>query len=55
MTDKPGLQPAETGGTDKKAMHVMVIGAIGDAKATFTAYMPDFVATGWGFVSWKTL
>ncbi len=29
MTDKPGFQPAETGGTDKKAMHVMVIGAIG--------------------------
>lgn len=32
---------------------MVVIGAIGDAKATFTAYMPDFVATGWGFVSWK--
>jgi len=32
---------------------MVVIGAIGDAKATYTAYMPDFVATGWGFVSWK--
>jgi 2,3-dihydroxyphenylpropionate 1,2-dioxygenase len=32
---------------------MVVIGAVGDAKATFTAYMPDFVATGWGFVSWK--
>jgi aromatic ring-opening dioxygenase catalytic subunit (LigB family) len=32
---------------------MVVIGAIGDAKATFTAYMPDYVATGWGFVSWK--
>jgi len=32
---------------------MVVIGAIGDAKATYTAYMPDLVATGWGFVSWK--
>ena len=32
---------------------MVVLGAIGEAKATFTAYMPDFVATGWGFVSWK--
>lgn len=32
---------------------MVVIGVIGDAKATYTAYMPDFVATGWGFVSWK--
>lgn len=34
---------------------MVVIGAVGDARATFTAYMPDYVATGWGFVSWKTL
>ncbi|HEY7219918.1 MAG TPA: hypothetical protein VH985_16140 [Candidatus Binatia bacterium] len=32
---------------------MVVIGAIGDAKASYTAYMPDFVATGWGFVSWR--
>ena len=32
---------------------MVVIGAIGDAKATYTSYMPDYVATGWGFVSWK--
>jgi aromatic ring-opening dioxygenase catalytic subunit (LigB family) len=32
---------------------MVVIGAIGEAKASYTAYMPDFVATGWGFVSWK--
>ncbi len=32
---------------------MVVIGAIGDAKAGYTAYIPDFVATGWGFVSWK--
>ena len=32
---------------------MVVLGAIGDAKATYTSYMPDFVATGWGFVSWK--
>ena len=34
---------------------MVVIGAVGDAKATYTAYMPDFVATGWAFVSWKSL
>jgi 2,3-dihydroxyphenylpropionate 1,2-dioxygenase len=34
---------------------MVVIGAVGNAKATYTAYMPDFVATGWGFVSWKSL
>jgi aromatic ring-opening dioxygenase catalytic subunit (LigB family) len=34
---------------------MVVVGAVGDAKATYTAYMPDFVATGWGFVSWHTL
>ena len=34
---------------------MVVIGAVGDAKATYTSYMPDFVATGWGFVSWKSL
>ena len=32
---------------------MVVIGAVGDVKATYTAYMPDYVATGWGFVSWK--
>jgi aromatic ring-opening dioxygenase catalytic subunit (LigB family) len=32
---------------------MVVIGAVGDAKASYTAYMPDFVATGWGFVSWR--
>jgi aromatic ring-opening dioxygenase LigB subunit len=32
---------------------MVVLGAVGDAQATFTAYMPDFVATGWGFVSWR--
>ena len=32
---------------------MVVIGAVGDAKASYTAYMPDFVATGLGFVSWR--
>jgi hypothetical protein len=32
---------------------MVVLGAVGDAKASYTEYMPDFVATGWGFVSWK--
>lgn len=32
---------------------MVVLGAVGDAKASYTQYMPDYVATGWGFVSWK--
>jgi 2,3-dihydroxyphenylpropionate 1,2-dioxygenase len=32
---------------------MVVLGAVGDARASYTNYMPDFVATGWGFVSWK--
>lgn len=32
---------------------MVVVGTVGDAKAAYTAYMPDYVATGWGFVSWK--
>lgn len=31
---------------------MVVLGTVGDAKAASTAYMPDYVATGWGFVSW---
>jgi aromatic ring-opening dioxygenase catalytic subunit (LigB family) len=32
---------------------MVVIGSVGDVKAKETFYMPDHVATGWGFVSWK--
>jgi len=32
---------------------MVVLGTVGDAKAASTFYMPDHVATGWGFVSWK--
>jgi len=32
---------------------MVVLGTIGDAKAASTSYMPDLVATGWGFVSWQ--
>lgn len=32
---------------------MVVVGAVGDARASSTFYMPDQVATGWGFVSWK--
>ncbi|HKA32810.1 MAG TPA: hypothetical protein VKH64_06330 [Candidatus Binatia bacterium] len=39
---------------DSEFLNWMVaIGSIGDAKAKETFYMPDDVATGWGFVSWK--
>jgi len=32
---------------------MVVLGAVGDARAASTFYMPDHVATGWGFASWK--
>src|SRR5215470_2483057 len=39
---------------DSEFLNWMVaIGSIGEAKAKETFYMPDDVATGWGFVSWK--
>ena len=31
---------------------MVVLGTVGDVKASSTAYIPDHVATGWGFVSW---
>jgi 2,3-dihydroxyphenylpropionate 1,2-dioxygenase len=39
---------------DSEFLNWMVaLGAVGDSKASSTFYIPDFVATGWGFVSWK--
>ena len=32
---------------------MVLLGTVGDTKASATFYMPDHVATGWGFVSWK--
>ena len=32
---------------------MVVLGAVANAKASYTEYMPDYVATGWGFVSWR--
>lgn len=32
---------------------MVVLGTVDEAKAASTFYMPDHVATGWGFVSWK--
>ncbi len=32
---------------------MVVLGVVGDTKAAATYYMPDHVATGWGFASWK--
>lgn len=32
---------------------MVVLGTVGDRKAAATFYMPDHVATGWGFVSWN--
>jgi 2,3-dihydroxyphenylpropionate 1,2-dioxygenase len=39
---------------DSEFLNWMVaLGAVGDVKASSTFYLPDLVATGWGFVSWK--
>ncbi|MBI4522814.1 MAG: hypothetical protein HY695_03260 [Deltaproteobacteria bacterium] len=39
---------------DSEFLNWMVaVGAVGDAKASATFYIPDHVATGWGFVSWN--
>ncbi len=32
---------------------MVLLGAVGPAQAKTTFYMPDHVATGWGFASWK--
>ncbi len=32
---------------------IVVLGVVGDTKTRTTFYMPDHVATGWGFASWK--
>ena len=32
---------------------MVLLGAVGNVKAAETFYMPDHVATGWGFASWK--
>ncbi len=32
---------------------MVALGAVGAAKAAATFYVPDHVATGWGFVTWK--
>jgi aromatic ring-opening dioxygenase catalytic subunit (LigB family) len=32
---------------------MVVLGTVGNTKAASTFYMPDHIATGWGFVSWK--
>ena len=54
LADYPVRELLQAG--DSEFLNWMVaIGAVGDAKASYTAYMPDFVATGWGFVSWRSL
>jgi aromatic ring-opening dioxygenase catalytic subunit (LigB family) len=52
LTDYSVAQLLQAGDTEFLNWMV-VLGAVGDSKASYTAYMPDFVATGWGFVSWK--
>jgi 2,3-dihydroxyphenylpropionate 1,2-dioxygenase len=52
LADYPLEQLLQAG--DSEFLNWMVVlGTVGDAKAASTAYMPDLVATGWGFVSWK--
>ncbi|MGH7844800.1 MAG: protocatechuate 3,4-dioxygenase, partial [Candidatus Binatia bacterium] len=34
---------------------MVVLGTVGSARAENTSYMPDHVATGWGFASWRLI
>lgn len=39
---------------DSEFLNWMVVaGSVGNAKSSSSFYMPDYVATGWGFVSWQ--
>jgi aromatic ring-opening dioxygenase catalytic subunit (LigB family) len=47
------LQDLLNAGDSEFLNWMVVMGAVGETKAKYSAYMPDFVATGWGFVSWQ--
>jgi protocatechuate 4,5-dioxygenase beta chain/2,3-dihydroxyphenylpropionate 1,2-dioxygenase len=47
------LEQLQQAGDSEFLNWMVVLGTVGDAKASSTFYMLDFVATGWGFVSWR--
>ena len=47
------LEQLQQAGDSEFLNWMVVLGAVGGAKAAATFYVPDQVATGWGFVSWK--
>jgi len=47
------LEQLQQAGDSEFLNWMVVLGAVGDAKAEATYYMPDQVATGWGFASWR--
>jgi len=47
------LEELRQSGNSEFLNWMVTIGAVSDTPASATFYMPDHVATGWGFVSWK--
>jgi 2,3-dihydroxyphenylpropionate 1,2-dioxygenase len=47
------LEQLQQAGDSEFLNWMVVLGTVGNARAASTAYMPDLVATGWGFASWK--
>ncbi len=47
------LEELRQSGNSEFLNWMVTIGAVSDTPASATFYMPDHVATGWGFASWK--
>ena len=47
------LEQLRQSGNSEFLNWMVTIGAVGDTPAAETFYMPDHVATGWGFASWR--
>ena len=47
------LEQLRQSGNSEFLNWMVTVGAVSDTPAAETFYMPDHVATGWGFVSWK--
>ena len=47
------LEQLRQSGNSEFLNWMVTIGAVNDTPASATFYMPDHVATGWGFASWK--
>lgn len=47
------LEQLRQSGNSEFLNWMVTVGAVGDAPASETFYMPDHVATGWGFASWR--